>query len=130
MNGYIVDWNLLGRRASVDLKTEAGVGQEERAKGLWTSSDSWTRRGNASARPVHPVSASSLILRRIQYVIKKYHSILASSVGRSRFYFLLFFVFCQSQRQVVGSVSTSDRGNWGNIKSRQRGSWRLRLCFL
>jgi hypothetical protein len=48
------------------------------------------------------------------------------SVDRSSFYFLLR----QSGR--CGPVSILDRGkwNWGNIKSRRRGSWRLRLCFL
>ena len=44
------------------------------------------------------------------------------SVGRS--------IPSSSVRQVVGLVSIWDRGNWVNIKSRQRCSWRLRLCFL
>jgi hypothetical protein len=65
MNGYIVGWNLHGRRGSADLKTEAGGGQEERAKRWWMSSDGWTWRENASARQAHPVSASFLISLRI-----------------------------------------------------------------
>jgi len=57
-----------------DFKTETGGGaggesqemaQEERAKRWRMSSDGWTWRENASARQVHPVSASFLISRRI-----------------------------------------------------------------
>ena len=65
VNGYIVGWNSHGRRGSADLKTEAGGGQEERSKRWRMSSNEWTWRENASARQVHPVSASFLISLRI-----------------------------------------------------------------
>ena len=64
MNGYIVGWNSHGRRVSADLKTEAGGGQER----VRMSSDGWTWRENASARQVHPVSASFVTSRRILFL--------------------------------------------------------------
>ena len=55
MNGYIVGWNLHGRRGSIDLKTETVEGQEKSNKTLRTRLNGWTWRYNASARQVHPV---------------------------------------------------------------------------
>jgi hypothetical protein len=37
---------------------------------------------------------------------------------------------CQGSSNVDEGNWLQDRGNWGNIKSLQRGSSRLRLCFL